>query len=120
MKIIRCFSQATAMFVFLTLTMILGLNANLKVEAHSVCGLKKETAAFKTKSYLVTICPGEASFQLILTYHDGTGYKRIPVQQEGRRFRGSDGKNNYIIDRQVFVIGTDGKQPIREVVLESR
>lgn len=90
-----------------------------KASAFSVCGTRKERATFKTKSYLITICPGEASYQLILTFHDGTGYQRIPVQQEGRKFRGSDGKHNYIIDRQQFIIGTDGEQPIRESVIQS-
>jgi|688.fasta_scaffold44444_3 hypothetical protein len=91
-----------------------------KAIAFSVCGLRPEAAAFKTKSYLITICLGEASYQLMLTYHDGTGYKRVPVQREGKRFRGTDGQQNYIIDRQQFVIGTDGKEPIRERVLTSR
>ena len=91
-----------------------------KAIAYSVCGLRPEAAAFKTKSYLITICLGEASYQLILMYHDGTGYKRVPVQREGSKFRGTDGQQNYIIDRQQFVIGTDGKEPIRERVLTSR
>jgi hypothetical protein len=89
-------------------------------KAHSVCGLKPEEASFRTQSYLITICLGEASFQMILTYHDGTGYKRIPVQQEGDKFRGSDGQHNYIIDSRNLVIGTDGKDPIRERVTQSK
>lgn len=93
---------------------------SLKAIAYSVCGLQQEVASYKTKNYLITICPGEASFQLILIYHDGTGYQRIPVQKEGKGFRGTDGQQNYIIDRQQFIIGTDGKEPIRERVLSSR
>ncbi len=95
-------------------------NQNLKASAYSVCGLRTQIASFKTNSYLITICPGEASFQLILTYHDGTGYTKIPVEQDGKRYRGSDGKRNYIIDPQQFVIGIDGEQPFRESVIESR
>jgi hypothetical protein len=96
------------------------INYQLLAIAYSVCGTKREAAAFKTKSYLITICPGEASFQLILTYHNGTGYKRIPVQKEGNKYRGSDGKNNYIIDRNQLIIGTDGEDPIREAVIEAK
>lgn len=89
-------------------------------KAHSVCGLKAEEASFRTQSYLITICPGEASFQMIVTYPDGTGYKRIPVQQEGDQFRGSDEQHNYIIDSRQLIIGTDGEDPIRERVTQFR
>jgi len=87
--------------------------------AFSVCGLSREEASFKTESRLVTICIGEASFQMIITFHDGTGYQKIPVDREGDLFRGTDGTHNYIIDGTTFVIGTDGEPPIRERVLES-
>ncbi|MEB3310487.1 MAG: hypothetical protein VKJ02_09655 [Snowella sp.] len=87
--------------------------------AHSVCGLQPAYALFRTKSYLVTICLGEATFQLIMTYLDGTGYRKVPVEKEGQRFRGSDGKNNFIIDSRHFIIGTDGEPPIREAVIQS-
>ena len=89
-------------------------------QAYSVCGIKGEEASFKTQTYLVTICLGEASYQMIITYPDGTGYKKIPVQREGAKFRGTDGQHNYIIDQQTFVIGTDGEPPIRERVIESQ
>ncbi len=88
--------------------------------AFSVCGINREEASFKTKSYLVTICRGEASFQMVMTYWDGTGYRKIPVQKEGRKFRGSDGKNNFIIDSKQLIIGTDGEQPVRENVIQSK
>ncbi|MBR8830857.1 MAG: hypothetical protein N5P05_000219 [Chroococcopsis gigantea SAG 12.99] len=104
----------------LALTIPLSLGMNDRASAFSVCGLRREEATFRTKSYLVTICRGEASFQLISTFHDGTGYRRVPVQQEGRKFRGSEGGNNFIIDRNTFVIGTDGKEPIREAVIQSK
>jgi hypothetical protein len=114
------FSQVTAILLFLTITITFEVNSPSSAIAYSVCGTKREAASFKTKSYLITICPGEASFQLILTYHDGTGYKRIPVQKEGKKYRGSDGKNNYIIDRNQLIIGTDGEEPIREAVVEAK
>lgn len=88
--------------------------------AFSVCGLITPERSFKTESRLITICRGEATFQMIITFHDGTGYQRIPVQQEGNLFRGTDGQHNYIIDDQTFVIGTDGEPPIRERVIESQ
>lgn len=93
-------------------------DGNSRAWGYSVCGMKGEIASFKTRSYLITICPGEASLHLILMYHDGTGYKRIPVEESGDKFRGSDGKNNFIIDRRQLVIGTDGEVPIRESVIE--
>lgn len=88
--------------------------------AFSVCGINREEASFKTKSYLITICRGEATFQMVMTYWDGTGYRKIPVQKEGRKFRGSDGKNNFIIDSRQLIIGTDGEQPVRESVIQSK
>lgn len=87
--------------------------------AFSVCGLQEPEATYRTETRLITICIGEASFQLIMTYLDGTGYTRIPVIQEGDLFRGSDGQHNYIIDNNTFVIGTDGEPPIRERVIEA-
>jgi hypothetical protein len=57
---------------------------------------------------------------MIITYPDGTGYQRIPVQQEGNLFRGTDGKRNYIIDSRNLVIGIDGEPPIRERVTQSK
>jgi hypothetical protein len=114
------FSQVTAIILFLAMAINVEINSQLPAIAYSVCGTKREAATFKTKSYLITICPGEASFQLILTYHDGTGYKRIPVQKEGNKYRGSDGKNNYIIDQNQLIIGTDGEDPIREAVIEAK
>jgi|GEM_PF-1491347 len=88
--------------------------------AFSVCGLQQPEANFKTNSYLITICRGEATYQMIITFHDGTGYQRIPVEREGSLFRGSDGQHNYIVDSSRFVIGTDGEQPITEQVIESK
>lgn len=113
-------SQVTAILLFLTMAITIEVNSLSSAIAYSVCGITREAASFKTKNYLITICHGEASFQLILTYHDGTGYKRIPVQKEGSKYRGSDGKNNYIIDRNQLIIGTDGEPPIREAVIESK
>jgi hypothetical protein len=88
-------------------------------QAFSVCGLREPEATFKTESRLITICIGEASFQMVITFHDGTGYQIIPVDQEGNLFRGTDGTHNYIIDENTFVLGTDGEPPIRERVIES-
>jgi len=90
------------------------------VKAYSVCGLKKEAASFQTKSYLITICPGEASYQMIIIYPDGTGYKRIPVQKEDNKFKGSDEQHNYIIDNKKLIIGTDGQDPVKEKVIKFR
>ena len=87
---------------------------------HSVCGLRNTVASFRTAKRLITICPGEASYQMILTFPDGTGYQKIPVERRGKRFNGSDGRHNYVIDKQTFVIGTDGKPPIRQAVTQSR
>lgn len=90
-------------------------------QAFSVCGLREAEASFKTESRLVTICPGEASFQMVITFHDGTGYEIFPViERDGNTFRAtSDGIRNFIIDDTTFIIGTDGEIPIREKVLES-
>ncbi len=91
-------------------------------QAYSVCGLKSPEASFKTENRLVTICPGEASFQMVITFHDGTGYEIFPVtERNGNQFRATsgDGVRNLIIDAQTLVIGTDGEMPIRERVLES-
>lgn len=49
---------------------------------------------------------------MILTYYDGSGYKRIPVIHRGDRFSGSDNEHNYVIDSRQFIIVTDGKEPI--------
>lgn len=91
---------------------------SLPAGAFSVCGLAPEEASFKTENHLITICLGEASFQMVITYHDGTGYRIIPVEREGNLFRGTNGQNNFIIDENTFVIGTDGEPPIRESVIE--
>ncbi len=99
-------------------TIFTGIPTN--VLAHSVCGLKSEVASFRTSTYLITVCPGEASYQMILMFPDGTGYQKIPTQRQGNRFNGSDGKHNYIIDRQTFIIGTDGEPPIRQAVTRAR
>lgn len=88
--------------------------------AYGVCGLEAEAASFRTKSYLITICLGEASYQMAITYPDGTGYKLIPVQKEGNKFRGADEQHNYMIDSRQLIIGTDGENPIREQVIESK
>lgn len=88
--------------------------------AFSVCGLEKPEATFKTTGRLVTICRGEASFQMIMTFYDGTGYQRIPVEREKDLFRGTDGRHNYIINKRELIIGTDGKPPQRERVLQAR
>lgn len=91
-------------------------------QAYSVCGLRPPEASFKTESRLVTICIGEASFQMVITFHDGTGYEIFPViERDGNMFRATsqDGMRNFIIDSSTFVIGTDGELPIRERVLES-
>jgi hypothetical protein len=112
------FGKLTAIVLSLAIATTLLTDRNTKAIAYSVCGTKREMASFKTESYLITICPGEASLQLILTYHDGTGYKRIPVQEEGQKYRGSDGNQNYIIDKKQLIIGTDGEEPVRESVIE--
>jgi hypothetical protein len=102
-------------------TTVLMTTFNQKASASSsVCGLTREYAFFKTKNYLITICVGEASFQMIKLFHDGTGYQRIPVQKEGNKFRGSDDKHNYILDSKQLLIGTDGKPPVIEKVIQRK
>ncbi|WP_019508738.1 hypothetical protein [Pleurocapsa sp. PCC 7319] len=93
-------------------------NPNQFATAHSVCGLNKKQASYRTNNYLISICLGEASYQGVVTYLDGTGYKRFPIQKEGRKYVGIEGNNNYIIDEKTFVLGTDGEEPIRERVVE--
>ena len=88
--------------------------------AFSVCGLEQPQATFKTTKRLISICRGEASFQMVITFYDGTGYQRIPVQREKNQFRGTDGQHNYIVNNREFIIGTDGEPPQREKVLQSR
>ncbi len=88
--------------------------------SYGVCGLEAEVASFRTKSYLRTICLGEASYQMAITYLDGTGYKLIPVQKEGNKFSGTDGQHDYIIDSRELIVGIDGENPIREQVIESQ
>ncbi|MDM9380615.1 hypothetical protein QUB80_07835 [Chlorogloeopsis sp. ULAP01] len=102
-----------------TLLMVTGF-VTPKAKAYGVCGLKTPEAQFKTAKHLVTICPGEASFQMIITYHDGSGYKRMAATRRGDRFSGSDAQHNYIIDSKRFIIGTDGKEPIRENVIQAQ
>jgi hypothetical protein len=100
---------------------VLGTVSPQKAEAYSVCGVQEPEATYKTESYLVTICLGEASYQMVLTFHDGTGYKRVPAERQGQGFRGTDlnNINNYLVDSQRFILGTDGEPPVREQVLES-
>jgi hypothetical protein len=88
------FTKAIITLFVMASTTVLGTNLNQKASAStSVCGLSREYAFFKTKNYLITICVGEASFQMIKLFHDGTGYQRIPVQKEGNKFIGSDRKS---------------------------
>lgn len=105
-------------FLLVTSTTFIVSNFNQNASAFSVCGLSRQHASFKTKSYLITICSGEASLQMVKIFHDGTGYQRIPVQKEGRRFRGSDAQHNYILDSKQLLIGTDGEKPVIERVLQ--
>lgn len=91
-----------------------------KAFAYSVCGLQAEEASFRTENHLITICSGEASYQMIMTYLDGTGYKRMPAEQRENSFSASDGQHNYIIDSSKLTIGTDGETPQREAVVESK
>jgi len=104
--------------IITVLLFTLPLLSTQPVNAYSVCGLKREEASFKTKSYLITICPGEASYQMIITYPDGTGYKRISAQKEGNKYRGSTQDHNYIIDPKQLIIGTDGQDPLKEKVVK--
>ncbi|WP_201782675.1 hypothetical protein [Calothrix sp. 336/3] len=107
-------------FLFSSLSVLLlsGLTP-LEVKADSVCGEKTPEAKFRTSKHLVTICPGEASFQMIITYRDGSGYIRVPATRQGNKFSGSNNEHNYIVDPRTFIIGTDGKEPIRENVINS-
>ena len=115
------FTKAIITFLVMTSTAVLGSSLTEKASAStSVCGLTREYAFFKTKSFLITICVGEASFQMIKLFHDGTGYQRIPVQKEGKQFRGSDEQHNYILDSRQLLIGTDGKPPVIERVIQRK
>ncbi len=114
------FTKAIITLLVMTSTTVLGTNFSQKASAFSVCGLTREYASFKTKSYLITVCVGEASFQMIKMYHDGTGYQRITVQKEGKIFRGSDDQHNYILDSRQLLIGTDGEPPVIERVIQSK
>ena len=115
------FTKAIITLLVMTSTAVLGTSFAQKVSAStSVCGLSREYAFFKTKNYLITICVGEASFQMIKLFHDGTGYQRIPVQKEGNKFIGSDDKHNYILDSRQLLIGTDGEPPVIERVIQRK
>ena len=115
------FTKAIITLLVMTSTAVLGTSFAQKVSAStSVCGLTREYAFFKTKNYLITICVGEASFQMIKLFHDGTGYQRIPVQKEGNKFIGSDDKHNYILDSRQLLIGTDGEPPVIERVTQRK
>lgn len=115
------FTKAIITLLVMASTAILMTNFSQKASASSsVCGLSRREAFFKTKSYLITICVGEASLQMIKLFHDGTGYQRIPVQKEGNKFRGSDDKHNYILDSRQLLIGTDGKPPVIERVIQRK
>jgi hypothetical protein len=108
----------TVIALGISVSVLLGRSS--PVAAFSVCGLARPEATFKTTGRLVTICRGEASFQMIMTFYDGTGYQRIPVEREKGLFRGTDGTHNYIINKRELIIGTDGKPPQRERVLQAR
>jgi len=115
------FTKAIITLLVMTSTAVLGTSFAQKVSAStSVCGLTREYAFFKTKNYLITIRVGEASFQMIKLFHDGTGYQRIPVQKEGNKFIGSDDKHNYILDSRQLLIGTDGEPPVIERVIQRK
>jgi hypothetical protein len=115
------FTKAIITLLVMTSTAVLGTSFAQKASAStSVCGLTREYAFFKTKNYLITICVGEASFQMIKLFHDGTGYQRIPVQKEGNKFIGSDDKHNYILDSRQLLIGTDGEPPVIERVIQRK
>ena len=58
------FTKAIITLLVMTSTTVLGTNFSQKASAFSVCGLTREYASFKTKSYLITVCVGEASFQM--------------------------------------------------------
>ena len=112
------FTKTIITVLVMASTTVLATNLSQRADAFSVCGLSREHASFKTKSYLITICSGEASLQMVKIYHDGTGYQRIPVQKEGKKFRGSDDQHNYILDSKQLLIGTDGEQPVIEKVIQ--
>ena len=115
------FTKAIITLLVMTSTAVLETSFAQKASAStSVCGLSREYAFFKTKNYLITICVGEASFQMIKLFHDGTGYQRIPVQKEGNKFIGSDDKHNYILDSRQLLIGTDGEPPVIEKVIQRK
>jgi hypothetical protein len=113
-------TKAIITLLVMASTTVLTTSFSQRASAFSVCGLSREHASFKTKSYLITICSGEASLQMIKTFWDGTGYQRIPVQKEGRLFRGSDDRHNYILDSRQLLIGTDGEKPVIEKVIQRR
>ncbi len=106
--------------VGLGITLGIGLSFPVVASAFSVCGLQKPQATFKTTRRLITICRGEASFQMIMTYYDGTGYQIIPVQREKNLYRGTDGINNFIVNNREFIIGSDGEPPQRERVIQAK
>lgn len=114
------FTKAIITVLVMASTTVLTSSFSQRASAFSVCGLSREHASFKTKSYLITICSGEASLQMVKTFWDGTGYQRIPVQKEGRLFRGSDDRHNYILDSRQLLIGTDGEKPVIEKVIQRR
>jgi len=114
------FTKAIITLLVMVRATVLTNNFAQRASAFSVCGLSREHASFKTKSYLITICSGEASLQMVKTFWDGTGYQRIPVQREGRLFRGSDDRHNYILDSRQLLIGTDGEKPVIEKVIQRR
>lgn len=113
-------TKAIITLLVMASTTVLTTTFSQKASAFSVCGLSRQHASFKTKSYLITICSGEASLQMVKTFWDGTGYQRIPVQREGRLFRGSDDRHNYILDSRQLLIGTDGEKPVIEKVIQRR
>ncbi|MFM7191225.1 MAG: hypothetical protein ACKOX2_10460, partial [Microcystaceae cyanobacterium] len=55
--------------IALSLNVAFPLSFTSPVTAFSVCGLEKPQATFKTTGRLVTICRGEASFQMIMTFY---------------------------------------------------
>jgi hypothetical protein len=97
---------------------LLFLTTMLPAQAYSVCGLSKSQASFRTKNHLITICSGEASFQMIMTYIDGTGYEKIPVERSQNKYQGSWEDTDYKIDSKFLVIKSKREAPITEKVLE--
>lgn len=106
-------------FSLLSFLVILAGAITPEAKAYGVCGLEQEAASFKTTKRLVTICYGEASLQMVITYYNGTGYVKVSATREGDKFSGSNSQNNYIIDSKRFILGTDGEKPIRENVIEA-